>query len=83
MAASYTPGSDDRGGLSPYERKILAGIEDEIHTTNPTLARRLENADRSGTKLRAVARHGALVVAALVILMVSAVVRHDHSADLP
>jgi hypothetical protein len=57
MAASYTRGPDDPGGLFPDERKILAGIEDEIHTTDPTLARRPANARRS--KLRAVARHGA------------------------
>ena len=82
MAASYTPGPNDPGGLSPYERKILAGIEDEIHTTDPTLARRLANAGRSGTKLRAVARHGALLVAALVVLMVSAVVLPTHLMGL-
>ena len=74
MAASYTPGPDDPGGLSPYEQKILAGIEDEIHTTDPDLARRLANAGQSRITLRAVARHGALLVAALVVLMVSAVV---------
>jgi hypothetical protein len=82
MAASYTSGPNDPGGLSPYERKILAGIEDEIHTTDPTLARRLANAGRSGTKLRAVARHGALLVAALVVLMVSAVVLPTHLMGL-
>ena len=60
MAASYTPGPDDPGELSPYEQKILTGIEDEIHTTDPDLARRLTDADRLGTKLRAVARHGAV-----------------------
>ena len=82
MAASYTPGPDDPGELSPYERKILAGIEDEINTTDPNLARRLATADRSGTKLRAVARHGALLVAALVVLMVSAVVLPTHLMGL-
>jgi hypothetical protein len=76
MAASYTPGPDDPGGLSPEERKILAGIEDEIHTTDPTLARRLANADRSRTTLRAVARRGALLVGALVVLMVSVLPTH-------
>lgn len=82
MAASYTPGPDDPGGLSPEERKILAGIEDEIQTTDPTLARRLANADRGGTKLRAVARHGALLVVALVVLMISAVVLPTHLMGL-
>jgi Flp pilus assembly protein TadB len=82
MAASYTPGPDDPGRPSPHERKILAGIEDEIHTTDPTLARRLTDADRRGTKLRAVARHGALLVAALVVLMVSAVVLPTHLMGL-
>ena len=82
MAASYTPGPDDPDGLSPYERKILAGIEDEIHTTDPTLARRLANADRGGTKVRAVARHGVLLVAALVVLMVFAVVLPTHLMGL-
>ena len=82
MAASYTPGPDDPGGLSPAERKILAGIEDEIHTTDPTLARRLANADRRHTKLRALARHGALLVAALVVLMASAVVLPTHLMGL-
>ena len=82
MAASYTPGPDDPDGLSPYERKILAGIEDEIHTTDPTLARQLANADRRGVKVRAVARHGALLVAALIVLMVSAVVLPTHLMGL-
>ena len=82
MAASHTPGPDDPGGLSPHEQKILARIEDEIHTTDPALARRLANVDRSGTKLRAVARHGALLVAALVVLMVSAVVLPTHLMGL-
>ncbi len=82
MAASSTPGPDDPGGLSPHERKILAGIEDEIHTTDPTLARRLANAHRSGTRLRAIARHGALLVAALVVLMVSAVMLPTHLMGL-
>ncbi len=82
MAASYTPGPDDPGGLSPDEQKILAEIEDEIHTTDPTLARRLANAHRSGAELRAIARHGVLLVAALVVLMVSAVVLPTHLMGL-
>ena len=78
MAASSIPGPDDPVGLSPYERKILAGIENEISTTDPTLARGLADAHPGGTKLRAVAHHGALLVAALVVLMAAATVLPTH-----
>jgi Flp pilus assembly protein TadB len=82
MAASSTPGPDDPGGLSPSERKILAGIENDIHTTDPSLSRRLTDAYRGGTRLRALARHGALLVAALVVLMVAAAVLPTHLMGL-
>jgi hypothetical protein len=40
MAASNTPGPDEPGELSAREKKILEGIEDDILTADPNLARK-------------------------------------------
>ena len=45
MAASYTPGPDESGGLSAGEQKVLAAIEYDLFVADPTLARHLECAD--------------------------------------
>jgi len=82
MAASSTPEPVDPGGLSPSEKKILAGIENDINTTDPGLSRRLTHAHGSGTKLPALARHGALLIAALVVLMVAAALLPTHLMGL-
>jgi len=40
MAASNPSGPDEPGELSAREKKILEGIEDDILTADPTLARK-------------------------------------------
>jgi hypothetical protein len=74
MAASYTSGPDDSGGLSAHEQKVLAAIEYDLFVADPTLARHLECADwpRAGIRLRAAVRHVALLIAALIILIIAA-----------
>ena len=74
MAASYTSGPDEPGGLSAREKKILAEIEYDLLVADPTLARHLECArwTRAGRQWRAAGRHGALLVVALIILMITA-----------
>jgi hypothetical protein len=76
MAASNTSGPDEPGDLSAREKKILEGIEDDILTADPNLARRMTRAARStpGARWRATARHGALLLAALIILIIAAAV---------
>ena len=44
MAASNTPGPDEPGELSAREKKILEGIEDDILTADPNLARKMTRA---------------------------------------
>ena len=74
MAASYTPGPDESGGLSAGEQKVLAAIEYDLFVADPTLARHLECADwpRAGIRLRATVRHVALLIIALIILIIAA-----------
>jgi Flp pilus assembly protein TadB len=76
MAASNTSGPDEPGELSAREKKILEGIEDDMLTADPALARHMTRADlpRAGTRWRAAARHGALLIAALIILVIAAAV---------
>ena len=74
MAASNTSGPDDSGGLSAREQKVLAEIEYDLFVDDPTLARHLECADwpRTGIRRRAAVVHVARLVAALIILIVTA-----------
>src|SRR4029453_8249540 len=76
MAASNTPGPDEPGELSAREKKILEGIEDDILTADPNLARKMTRAarHRPASPWRATARHGALLLAALIILIIAAAV---------
>jgi peptidoglycan/LPS O-acetylase OafA/YrhL len=74
MAASYTSGPDESGGLSAHEQKVLAAIEYDLFVDDPTLARHLECADwpRAGIRPRAAVRHVALLIIALIILIIAA-----------
>ena len=74
MAASQSPDPDESSGLSAQEKRILAAIEYDLLVADPTLARHLECADwpRAGTRWRAAARHGALLIAALIVLILAA-----------
>jgi hypothetical protein len=74
MAASYTSGPDESGGLSAHEQKVLAAIEHDLFVDDPTLARHLECAHwpRTGIRRRAVVWHVALLIIALIILVVTA-----------
>jgi len=76
MAASNTPGPDEPGELSAREKKILEGIEDDILTADPNLARKMTRAARPkpASPWRTTARHGALLLAALIILIIAAAV---------
>jgi Flp pilus assembly protein TadB len=76
MAASNTSGPDEPGELSAREKKILEGIEDDILTADPNLARKMTRAARPkpASPWRATARHGALLLAALIILIIAAAV---------
>ena len=76
MAAPHPPASDEPGGLSAREQKILAAIEYDLLVADPTFARHLECAHwpRAGTRLRTAARHGVLLIIALIILIVAAAV---------
>jgi Flp pilus assembly protein TadB len=76
MAASNTSGPDEPAELSSREKKILEGIEDDILTADPTLARKMTRTARPkpGSRWRATARHGALLLAALIILIIAAAV---------
>jgi Flp pilus assembly protein TadB len=76
MSASYPCGPDEPGRLSSREKKILATIEQEIHATDPTLARHMTHRKppKTRTPLRAAARHGTLLITALVILIIAAAV---------
>jgi hypothetical protein len=38
MSTSSTPGPDEHDALSPWERRVLADIEDELTTSDPRLA---------------------------------------------
>ena len=74
MAASSTSGPDGPRGLSAREKKIPAEIEYDLLVADPTLARHLECAHwpRTGSQRRAVARHRALLIPALIILITAA-----------
>ena len=74
MAASSTSGPDGPRKLSAREKKILAEIENEFLVADPTLARHLECAHwpRAESQRRAVARHRALLIPALIILITAA-----------
>ena len=74
MAASYTSGPDESGGLSAHEQKVLAAIEHDLFVDDPTLARRLEGAHwpRAGTRRRVAVWHVALLITALIILIITA-----------
>jgi Flp pilus assembly protein TadB len=76
MSASHPGDPEEPGELSSREQKILAAIEQDIHTTDPTLARHLARRKRPKTRtpLRAAVRHGTLLIIALVILIVAAAV---------
>ena len=76
MAASNTSGPDEPGELSAREKKILEGIEDDIVTADPRLARQMTRAawPKAGTRWRLAVRHGALLIAALIILVIAAAV---------
>jgi hypothetical protein len=74
LAASSTSGPDGPRELSAREKKILAEIENELLVADPTLARHLECAHwpRAESQRRAVARHRALLIPALIILITAA-----------
>jgi hypothetical protein len=74
MAASSTSGPDGPRELSAREKKILAEIEHDLLVADPTLARHLECArwPRTETRPRAVARHRALLITALIMLITAA-----------
>jgi len=74
MAASSTSGPDGPRELSAREKKILAEIENELLVADPNLARHLECAHwpRAESQRRAVARHRALLIPALIILITAA-----------
>ena len=74
MAASYTSGPDESGGLSAHEQKVLAAIEHDLFVDDPSLARHLECArwPRAGIRRQAALRHVALLIAALIILIIVA-----------
>ena len=76
MAASNTSGPDEPGELSAREKKILEGIEDDMLTADPALARGLTGANRPrpGPRGWAAARHGVLLILALTALIVAAAV---------
>ena len=76
MAASNASGPDEPPELSAREKKILQGIEDDILTADPTLARQMTRAagPLPRSAWRATARHGALLLAALIILITAAAV---------
>jgi hypothetical protein len=59
MAASNTSGPDEPGELSAREKKILEGIEDDIITADPSLARQMTRAawPKAGTRRRLAVRH--------------------------
>jgi Protein of unknown function (DUF3040) len=73
MSASYPCDPMEPGGLSRYEKKILAAIEQEIQTTDPTLARHLAYGKRLTTRTpwRAPVRHGTLLLTALIVLIIA------------
>ena len=73
MAASNTSGPDEPAELSAREKKILEGIEDDILTADPTLARKMTRTARPKPGSRW-CRHGALLLAALIILIIAAAV---------
>jgi Flp pilus assembly protein TadB len=81
MSASHPCDPGEPGELSSREKKILAAIEQEIHTTDPALARHLERRKRPKTRtpLRAAIRHGTLLIIALVILIVATAVLPSDS----
>ena len=68
MAASNTSGPDEPAELSAREKKILEGIEDDMVTADPSLARKMTRAARPepGSRGWPAARHGALLIAALI-----------------
>ena len=74
MSASYPRDPMEPGGLSRYEKKILAAIEQEIQTTDPTLARHMAHRKRLTTRTpwRAAVRHGTLLLTALIVLIIAA-----------
>jgi Flp pilus assembly protein TadB len=76
MSASHPRDPEEPGELSSREKKILAAIEQEIQTTDPTLARHMARRKRLKTRtpLRAAVRHGTLLIIALVILIVATAV---------
>ena len=76
MAASNTSGPDEPGELSAREKKILEGIEDDMVTADPRLARQMTRAawPEAGTRWWLAVRHGAFLIAALIILVIAAAV---------
>ena len=75
------PRPEEPGELSSREKEILAAIEQEIQTTDPTLARHMARRKRlkARTPLRAAVRHGTLLIIALVILIVATAVLPSDS----
>lgn len=75
MSTSSSSGPDDRGSLSPWERRVLADIEHDLATSDPGLADLLNRR----AALRAQRRWplsgpstGLLVVALTVLVLVGA-----------
>jgi Protein of unknown function (DUF3040) len=75
MSTSPSPGSEDDGSLSARERRILAGIEDDLAAGDPRLAVEMSSHGRRSTArwwpLSATST-GLLIVAVPVLVVVGA-----------
>lgn len=62
-------GPDEPGSLSPREREILAGIENDLSAADPALARRLSRRLSTASSVP-FGKEGALVVGFLILVVV-------------
>ncbi len=76
MSTSSNPRPDDHGGLSPWERRVLADIEHDLAASDPRLVRELSHRRRYRSAPRwwplSVPITGLLLVGLLVLVLVGA-----------
>jgi hypothetical protein len=85
MTRSSDPGPDHRGALTPWERRILAEIEDDLTTGDPRLAREMRSRrTRSAVRWWPVSGlcTALLVVALLVLVLAGTLLRTSSWAVL-